>query len=123
MEFTLDSKLGDLLADPEAIKVVDQYLPGASANPLVAMAKNLSLRTIVAMPQAAMLGLTPAKAEEILVEVNKRMPKTQEELQSQINQVAPQVQREVNRVAPGAAEQIQREVGRIVPPTTPPAKK
>jgi hypothetical protein len=35
------------------------------------MARGMSLKTILAMPQAAQLGLTQEKAEEILSKVNK----------------------------------------------------
>jgi para-nitrobenzyl esterase len=71
MNATLDTTLGTLLDDPQAKAVIDQYIPGASSNPLIGMAKGMSLRTIVAMPQAAMFGLTEAKANEILAEINK----------------------------------------------------
>ncbi len=73
MAVTLDTTLGALLDDPQARAVIDQYLPGASSNPMVAMAKGMSLRMIVSMPQAAMLGLTPEKANEILAEINKKL--------------------------------------------------
>jgi hypothetical protein len=73
MAITLDTTLGTLLDDPQAKAVLDEYLPGISSNPLVAMAKGMSLRTILAMPQAAQLGLTQEKVEEILAEVNKRL--------------------------------------------------
>jgi hypothetical protein len=72
MAFTLDSTLGELLDDPQAEAILDKHLPGISRNPLVAMAKNLSLKMILAMPQAAQLGLTTAKVEGILAEINKR---------------------------------------------------
>ena len=71
MAFTLDSTLGELLADPQAVKVLDQYVPGASTHPMIGMAKGMSLRMIVSMPQAAQLGLTQAKVEEVLAQVNK----------------------------------------------------
>jgi hypothetical protein len=73
MEITLDTTLGTLLDDPQAKVVLDEYLPGVSSNPLVGMAKGMSLRMILAMPQAAQLGLTEEKAEEILAEINKRL--------------------------------------------------
>jgi hypothetical protein len=73
MEVTLDTTLGTLLDNPQAKAVLDEYLPGVSSNPLVAMAKGMSLKTILSMPQAAQLGLTQAKAEEILAEINKRL--------------------------------------------------
>jgi hypothetical protein len=73
MEVTLDTKLGTLLDDPQARAVLDDYLPGISSNPLVAMAKGMSLKMILAMPQAAQFGLTQKKAEEILAEINKKL--------------------------------------------------
>ena len=72
MAFTLDSTLGDLLNDPQAKVVLDKYLPGISSNPMVAMAKGMSLNMLLSMPQAAQLGLTKDKAEAILAEVNKQ---------------------------------------------------
>jgi hypothetical protein len=71
MTITLDTTLGTLLDDPQAKAVLDEYLPGVSSSPLVAMARGMSLKTILAMPQAAQLGLTQEKAEEILSKVNK----------------------------------------------------
>ena len=55
---TLDTTLGAILDDPQAKAVLDQYLPGVSDNPLAQMAKGMSLRMILSMPQAAQLGLT-----------------------------------------------------------------
>lgn len=73
MEVTLDTTLGTLLDDPQARAVLDSYLPGVSGNPLVAMAKGMSLKMILSMPQAAQFGLTQAKVEEILAEINKQI--------------------------------------------------
>jgi len=71
MTFTLDTPLGTLLEHPQAKSVIDQYLPGLSANPMVAMIRGMTINNILAMPQAAQLGLTKEKAEALLVEVNK----------------------------------------------------
>lgn len=73
MKVTLDTTLGTLLDDPQARAVLDQYLPGVSSNPLVAMAKGMSLKMVLSMPQAAQFGLTQEKAEEILAEINKQL--------------------------------------------------
>ncbi len=73
MAVTLDTTLGALLDDPQAKAVLDSYLPGVTSNPLVAMAKGMSLRVILSMPQAAQFGLTQEKAEEILAEINKQL--------------------------------------------------
>jgi hypothetical protein len=71
MAYTLDSTLGEILADPQAVKILDQYLPGASQNPMMAMAKGMSLKMILSMPQAAQLGLTQDKAQAMLDQINK----------------------------------------------------
>lgn len=73
MEITLDTTLGTILDDPKAKAVLDQYLPGISNNPLAAMAKGMSLNTILSLPQAAQLGFTKEKVEEILAEINKKL--------------------------------------------------
>lgn len=71
MNFTLDSTLGDFLNNPQAAAVMEKYLPGISTNPMVAMAKGMSLNMILAFPQAAEFGLTKEKVQAILGEVNK----------------------------------------------------
>lgn len=71
MEFTLDTKLGDLLANENARKVLDQYVPGVSTLPQIAMFKDASLKMIINNPLAAQFGFTQAKVEAMLVEVNK----------------------------------------------------
>ena len=72
MEYTMDTTLGDILDNPQAKSVLDKHLPGASTNPMVGMARGMSLRTILAMPQARQLGLTEEKAETLLAEINTR---------------------------------------------------
>jgi hypothetical protein len=72
MAFTLDSTLGELLDDPKAKALMDQQMPGISTNPMIAMAKGMSLNMILSMPQAAQFGLTKEKAEALLAEINKQ---------------------------------------------------
>ena len=71
MAYTLDTTLGALLDDPKAKAVLDQHMPGISSNPMVAMVRGTSLRMIVAMPQAAQLGVTEEKVQAVLDEINK----------------------------------------------------
>lgn len=73
MAITLDTTLGALLDDPKAKAVLEQYMPGVSSNPMVAMARGMSLKMILAMPQAAQFGFTKEKAEAILAEINKQL--------------------------------------------------
>lgn len=72
-EITLDTTLGTLLDDPQAKAVLDQYLPGISSNPMIAMLKGMTLNKLLAVPQAAQIGLTKEKVEKILAEINKRI--------------------------------------------------
>ena len=71
MEYTLDTTLGTILDDPKAKAVLDKHLPGVSSNPMVGMAKGMTLNIILSLPQAAQLGLTKEKAQEILDEINE----------------------------------------------------
>lgn len=73
MKVTLDTTLGQILDDPQAKAVLDQYMPGVSANPMVAMAKGMTLNMILSMPQAAQLGVTKDKVEAVLAEINKQI--------------------------------------------------
>lgn len=71
MDYTLDTTLGTILDDPKAKPIIDKYLPGVAANPMVAMAKGMSLNALLAMPMAAQLGITREKAQSVLNEINK----------------------------------------------------
>lgn len=71
--FNMDTTLGDLLNDPRVVPIMEQYLPGISTNPMVAMVKGMTLNNLVAMPQAAQLGITKEKVQQVLDEVNKRV--------------------------------------------------
>ncbi|RPI88013.1 MAG: hypothetical protein EHM41_02925 [Chloroflexi bacterium] len=73
MEFTLETTVGQILDNPQAKKLLDQYVPGASTNPMLSMARGMSINMLLAMPQAAQFGLTKEKAEAFLKEVNARV--------------------------------------------------
>ena len=73
MAFTLDTTVGEILDNPQAKAALDQYLPGVSSNPMIAMVRGMTLNMLLAMPQAAQMGITKEKAEEILAEINKKL--------------------------------------------------
>jgi len=73
MAFTLDTTLGELLNDPQAKAVLEKQMPGVANNPMVAMAKGMTLNMILSMPQAAQLGITKEKVNAVLAEVNKQV--------------------------------------------------
>lgn len=72
MAYTLDTTLGEILDDPQAKEILDKHLPGVADNPMVGMARGMSLNSILALPQASQLGLTRERAQSVLDEVNKR---------------------------------------------------
>jgi hypothetical protein len=71
MAYTFDSTLGDLLNDPKAKTILDKYLPGVSTNPMIGMAKGISLKMILSMPQVTQMGITQQKVQTVLDEINK----------------------------------------------------
>jgi hypothetical protein len=74
MAYSLDSKLGDLLADPRVVAVLEKHLPGASKNPMIGMARGMTLKVILTFPQARQAGLTKELAEKVLAEANALPP-------------------------------------------------
>jgi hypothetical protein len=70
MAYTLDTKIGELLKDAGAVKVFEKYAPGISKNPMIGLAKGMTLKALIAMPQAKQAGLTEEMIKKVLVEVN-----------------------------------------------------
>lgn len=71
MAFTLDTTLGEILDHPQAKAILDKHVPGASSHPMIELARGMSLKMILALPQAAQIGLTQERAEAVLAEINK----------------------------------------------------
>ena len=72
MAYTLDTKVGELLKDPEAVKIIERHAPGISKNPMIGLAKGMALKSVVAMPQAKQAGLTQQMIEQVLAEINAK---------------------------------------------------
>jgi hypothetical protein len=70
MPYTLDTKVGEILNDTHAVKILEKYAPGVANNPMLALAGGMTLRTILAMPQAKQAGLTEEMVEKVLTEIN-----------------------------------------------------
>ncbi len=70
MAYTMDSKVGDILNDPHARQVLERYAPGITDNPIVAMMKGMTLRSVLDMPQAKQAGLSQQTAEKVLSDIN-----------------------------------------------------
>lgn len=52
MTYTMDTKVGLILDDTGAVKILEKYVPGISKNPMVGLAKGMTLKALLAMPQA-----------------------------------------------------------------------
>jgi hypothetical protein len=68
MALTIDSKIGDLLADPKAKAILEKHLPGISTNPQMAMAKGMTLKVIAPMSKGT---ITPDKIKAIEADLKK----------------------------------------------------
>ena len=72
MTYTLDTKVGELLKDTRALEVLERYVPGVSRNPMIGMASGMTIKSLLAMPQAQQYGITEEKVMEVLKEINER---------------------------------------------------
>ena len=70
MAYTLDTKIGDILKDPGAVKVLEKYAPGISSNPMIGLVKGMALRSLLPMPQAQQAGITEEMVDKVLAEIN-----------------------------------------------------
>ena len=70
MAYTLDTKVGQLLDDTNAVTVLERYAPGISKNPMISMARGMTLRSVLAMPQAKQYGITEDMVQKVLTEIN-----------------------------------------------------
>ncbi|PKN95000.1 MAG: hypothetical protein CVU44_04105 [Chloroflexi bacterium HGW-Chloroflexi-6] len=70
MAYTLDTKVGEILDDTGAVKILEKYVPGISKNPMIGFARGMTLKSLLAMPQAKDAGLTEEMVKKVLTEIN-----------------------------------------------------
>lgn len=70
MAYTLDTTVGEILKDPKAVEILDKYAPGVSKNPMIGLAKGMSLKSLLAMQQAKQAGVTEEMVQRVLTEIN-----------------------------------------------------
>ena len=70
MAYTLDTKVGDILKDTRAVEILDKYVPGISKNPMLGLAKGMTLKSLLDMPQAKQAGITEDMVKKVLAEIN-----------------------------------------------------
>ena len=72
MAYTLDTTVGEILKDTHAVEILEKHVPGVSKNPMLGLAKGMTLKSILAMPQAKQAGLTEDMVTKVLAEINAR---------------------------------------------------
>ena len=72
MAYTLDTKVGEILKDKHAVEILERHAPGVSKNPMIGLAKGMSLKSIIGMPQAKDAGITEEMVTKVLAEINAR---------------------------------------------------
>lgn len=72
MAYTMDTTVGELLKDTQAVEVLEKHVPGVSKNPMIGMASGLTIKSLLAMPQAQQYGITEEKVRAVLDEINRR---------------------------------------------------
>ena len=70
MAYTLDTKVGEILKDTGAVKIFEKHAPGVSKNPMIGLAKGMTLKSLLAMPQAKDAGITQEMVMKVLAEIN-----------------------------------------------------
>lgn len=72
MTYTLDTKVGEILDDTHAVDILEKYAPGVSKNPMIGFARGMTLKSLLAMPQAKDAGITEEMVLKVLTEINAR---------------------------------------------------
>ena len=70
MAYTLDTTVGELLKDTHAVEILEQHVPGISTNPMIGMAEGMTLRSLLALPQAKQFGITEDMVTNVLGQIN-----------------------------------------------------
>ena len=70
MAYTLNSTVGEILDDTGAVKILEKHVPGISSNPMLAFAKGMTLKAVIATPPAKQAGLTEDMVKKVLAEIN-----------------------------------------------------
>ena len=66
----MDTTVGEILKDTGAVKVLEKHAPGISTNPMLGLAKGMTLKSLVNMPQAKQFGITEQMVVQVLAEIN-----------------------------------------------------
>jgi hypothetical protein len=72
MAYTLETKVGDILDDINAVEILEKHAPGISKNPMIGLASGMTLKQILSLPQAKDAGITQEMVEKVLAEINAK---------------------------------------------------
>lgn len=72
MAYSLDTTVGEILKDTHAVDILEKHVPGISTNPMIGLAKGMTLKSLLAMPQAKQAGVTEEMVLKVLSEINAR---------------------------------------------------
>lgn len=70
MTYTFDTTVGTILDDTNAVNILEKYAPGVSKNPMIGLAKGMTLKALLALPQARDAGVTEEMVTKVLAEIN-----------------------------------------------------
>jgi hypothetical protein len=70
MAYSLASKVGEILKDVNAVKILEKHAPGISTNPMLGFVKGMTLEDLLALPQAKKAGITKEMVMKVLAEIN-----------------------------------------------------
>ena len=73
MAYTMDTTVGEILKDTHAVEILEKHVPGISENPMLGLAKGITLEALVDNPLAKQAGVTEEMVTKVLAEINARM--------------------------------------------------
>ncbi len=62
-KFSIDSKMGDLMKEPKALAILEEYYPGMSADKRMKMVAAMTLKALSKFPQAGEIGKNIAEID------------------------------------------------------------
>ena len=73
MAYTIDSKVGDFLKDPNGMQALGELVNELSKHPLAAVIKGMTLKQILGIPQVKQVGLTEDMVKVGLAQINAKL--------------------------------------------------
>lgn len=68
-KFSLDDKVKTILADPRAVEIIEEYIPGASHHPQLFIINNKKVETLLHLGH--LVGLSQSQVDEIKIRIEE----------------------------------------------------